>query len=326
MGDLALIEAIHLSKVFPMYEGFIFRRLRAELKAVDDISFRILPGETLGLVGESGCGKTTVGKLLMCLMAATSGQILFRGKDVGTMQKEDLLQLRGQMQMVFQDPYSSLNPRKTVAEIIEYPLRVLGRLGKASRQDRVHELLDLVGLNPHHANRYPHQFSGGQRQRVGIARALAVDPLFIVLDEPVSALDVSVQAQIINLLMDLQEDLELSYLFISHDLNVVEHLSNKVAVMYLGKFVEVANRDELFRNPKHPYTRSLLSAVLTDRDGGEEIVLEGEIPSPTEIPMGCRFHTRCYMVEDICREIEPVMEKKGPGHEVACHLARQDEV
>ena len=316
-----LIEASHLSKIFPIYEGFIFRRLTAELRAVDDISFRILPGETLGLVGESGCGKTTVGKLLMYLMDPTSGQILFRGEDVRTMHKENLLKLRGQMQMVFQDPYSSLNPRKTVAEIIEYPLRVMGRLEKVDRQDRVHELLDLVGLNPHHANRYPHQFSGGQRQRIGIARALAVDPQFIVLDEPVSALDVSVQAQIINLLMDLQEDLELSYLFISHDLNVVEHLSNQVAVMYLGTFVEVAKRDDLFQQPKHPYTRSLLSAVLTAKEGSEEIVLEGEIPSPTEIPVGCRFHTRCYMVEEICREVEPEMELKGPGHKVACHFA-----
>jgi oligopeptide/dipeptide ABC transporter ATP-binding protein len=321
MQDSPLLEACQLSKVFPIYEGFVFRRLAAELRAVDDVSFRILPGKTLGLVGESGCGKTTVGKLLMFLMEPTSGRILFHGEDVGGMQKEDLLSLRGQMQMVFQDPYSSLNPRKTVAEIIEYPLWVMGRLDKAARQERVHDLLALVGLNPHHANRYPHQFSGGQRQRIGIARALTVDPQFIVLDEPVSALDVSVQAQIINLLMDLQRDLELSYLFISHDLNVVEHLSDRVAVMYLGKFVEVADRDDLFQNPKHPYTRSLLSAVLSVKEGDEEIVLEGEIPSPTEIPAGCRFHTRCYMVEDICREVEPVMELKGSGHEVACHFA-----
>lgn len=321
MQDLPLLEARQLSKVFPIYEGFIFRHLAAELRAVDDVSFRILPGKTLGLVGEFGCGKTTVGKLLMFLMEPTSGQILFHGEDVGVMQKEDLLSLRGQMQMVFQNPYSSLNPRKTVAEIIEYPLWVRGRLGKAARQERVHELMALVGLNPHHANRYPHQFSGGQRQRIGIARALTVDPQFIVLDEPVSALDVSVQAQIINLLMDLQEDLGLSYLFISHDLNVVEHLSDRVAVMYLGKFVEVADRDDLFQKPKHPYTRSLLSAVLTVNEGDEEIVLEGEIPSPTEIPAGCRFHTRCYMVEDLCWEVEPVMELKGSGHEVACHFA-----
>ncbi|MFQ5857320.1 MAG: ABC transporter ATP-binding protein [Anaerolineae bacterium] len=316
-----LVEVRNLSKVFPVTKGFLFTRLVAELKAVDKISFSIFPGETLGLVGESGCGKSTTGKLILRLLEPTGGTVYFQGQDIFALEKTEMLRLRRQMQMVFQDPYSSLNPRKTVAEIIAYPMRVTDAYRGRALQERVQELLYRVGLNPHHANRYPHQFSGGQRQRIGVARALAVDPQFVVLDEPVSALDVSIQAQIINLLMDLQEELNLAYLFIAHDLNVVEHLSDRVAVMYLGKIVELADCDKLFSNPKHPYTRALLSAVLATERDQEEIVLEGEIPSPTAIPSGCRFRTRCYMAEEMCAQVEPPWEQKGDGHWVACHFA-----
>jgi oligopeptide transport system ATP-binding protein len=318
-------------------EGFIFTRLVAQLRAVDGISFTIPRGQTLGLVGESGCGKSTTGKLLMRLLEPTEGTVYFQGQNILALKKAHMLQLRRHMQMVFQDPYSSLNPRKTVAEIIAYPMQVTGAYRGRASQERVQELLHLVGLRPHHANRYPHQFSGGQRQRIGIARALAVDPQFIVLDEPVSALDVSIQAQIINLLMDLQEEFNLSYLFIAHDLSVVEHLSDRVAVMYLGKIVELADRRHLFSTPRHPYTHALLSAVLTkERADGKhpaddkyppdtrypaEILLEGEIPSPTAIPSGCRFRTRCYLAQEICAQVEPPWEEKGDDHWVACHFA-----
>jgi len=318
-----LIEAHNLSKIFPLTEGFIFSRLVAELRAVDGVSFSIPCGQTLGLVGESGCGKSTTGKLLMRLLEPSGGAVYFQGQNIFELEKADMLPLRRQMQMVFQDPYSSLNPRKTVAEIVAYPMRVTGAYRGRALQERVQELLHLVGLRPHHANRYPHQFSGGQRQRIGIARALAVDPRFIVLDEPVSALDVSVQAQIINLLMDLQEEFGLSYLFIAHDLNVVEHLSDRVAVMYLGKIVELADRKDLFSAPLHPYTHGLLSAVLTGERAQGGILLEGEIPSPTAIPSGCRFRTRCYVAREICAQVEPAWEEKGDGHWVACHFASE---
>jgi oligopeptide/dipeptide ABC transporter ATP-binding protein len=254
----------------------------------------------------------------MRLLEPTAGTVYFQGQNVFALEKADMLRLRHQMQMVFQDPYSSLNPRKTVAEIVAYPMQVTGAYQGRALQERVQELLHLVGLRPHHANRYPHQFSGGQRQRIGIARALAVDPHFIVLDEPVSALDVSIQAQIINLLMDLQEELNLSYLFIAHDLSVVEHLSDRVAVMYLGKIVELADRKDLFGRPKHPYTHALLSAVLTEE---REILLEGEIPSPTAIPSGCRFRSRCYLAKEVCAQVEPPWEEKASDHWVACHFA-----
>jgi oligopeptide/dipeptide ABC transporter ATP-binding protein len=321
MAQGPLVEARNLSKAFPVTEGFLFTRQVAELRAVDSISFSITRGQTLGLVGESGCGKSTTGKLLVRLLEPTDGTVYFHGRDILTLEKADMLRLRRQMQMVFQDPYSSLNPRKTVSEIIAYPMRVTGAYRGRALQERVQELLHLVGLRPHHANRYPHQFSGGQRQRIGIARALAVDPQFIVLDEPVSALDVSIQAQIINLLMDLQEELHLSYLFIAHDLSVIEHLSDRVAVMYLGKIVELADRKDLFSTPKHPYTHALLSAGLTGEGLQEEILLEGEIPSPTAIPSGCRFRTRCYLAGGICTQVEPRWEEKGADHWVACHFA-----
>jgi oligopeptide/dipeptide ABC transporter ATP-binding protein len=315
-----LVEARNLSKLFPVTEGFIFSRLVAELRAVDGVSFSIPSGQTLGLVGESGCGKSTVGKLLLRLLEPSGGAVYFQGLNIFDLEKADMLGLRRKMQMVFQDPYSSLNPRKTVAEIIGYPMRVTDACRGQALQERVQKLLHLVGLSPHHANRYPHQFSGGQRQRIGIARALAVGPRFIVLDEPVSALDVSVQAQIINLLMDLQEGFGLSYLFIAHDLNVVEHLSDRVAVMYLGKIVELAYREDLFSVPMHPYTHGLLSAVLTGERARGGVLLEGEIPSPTAVPTGCRFRPRCYMAKGICDQAEPPWIEKKDGHWVACHL------
>ena len=321
MAQEPLVEVHDLSKTFPVTEGFIVTRLVAQLKAVDGVSFTIPYGRTLGLVGESGCGKSTIGKLLLRLLEPTGGQVYFQGHDIFALERAELLRLRRQMQMVFQDPYSSLNPRKTVAEIVAYPMQVTQAYQGRALQERVRELMHLVGLRPHHANRYPHQFSGGQRQRIGIARALAVDPEFIVLDEPVSALDVSIQAQIINLLMDLQEELNLSFLFISHDLSVVEHLSDRVAVMYLGKIVELADRKDLFSAPRHPYTHALLSAVLTTERGGEQIVLEGEIPSATAIPSGCRFRSRCHMAREICAQVEPPWEERGNGHWVACHFA-----
>jgi len=324
-----------VAKIFPVTEGFIWSREVARLRAVDGISFAIAPGETLGLVGESGCGKSTTGKMVMRLLEPTSGTITYRGRDIFKLEKKDLPWLRRQIQIVFQDPYSSLNPRKTVAEIIGYPMRITGAYTGDAYRRRVRELLEMVGLDPNHANRYPHQFSGGQRQRIGIARALAVDPKLIVLDEPVSALDVSIQAQIINLLRDLQREFDLSYLFVSHDLNVVEYVSDRVAVMYLGKIVEMANADDLFKSPKHPYTKALLSAVLSEDSAQAEIVLEGEIPSPMAIPGGCRFRTRCWKAKERCAREEPAFEEKARGHRAACHFpenapepeaARQDDV
>lgn len=321
MQEQSLIEVQNLTKIFPVTEGFIFTQVVAELKAVDKISFHIKPGETLGLVGESGCGKSTTGKLLMRLMEPDSGVACYRGQNIYEMSKSNLLHLRRKMQIVFQDPFSSLNPRKTVSEIISYPMKVTKTYSGKQMKKRVNELIRLVGLSPHHANRFAHQFSGGQRQRIGVARALAVNPEFIVLDEPVSALDVSIQAQIINLLRELQDTFNLSYLFISHDLNVVEHLSNRVAVMYLGKIVELADRDELFSAPKHPYTKALLSAVLTKDGIQDEMILEGEIPSPTNIPSGCRFRSRCPRAEEICKDREPGIEEKANEHFAACHFA-----
>ena len=320
MADEALLQVSALSKSFPIREGFLLNRHVAELKAADGVSFSIAPGETLGLVGESGCGKSTTGKLVMRLMEPTAGAVVYQGKNVFDDEQIDLSWYRRQVQMVFQDPYSSLNPRKTVAEIVAYPLRLTGAGTSGSIRDRVLELLEMVGLDPNHANRYPHQFSGGQRQRIGIARALAVSPKLIVLDEPVSALDLSIQAQIINLLMDLQREFGLSYLFISHDLNVVEYLSHRVAVMYLGRIVELASADDLFRHPKHPYTKALLSAVLSTEAQTEETVLEGEIPSPMAVPPGCRFHTRCPFAQRRCREEVPEIRELAPGHWAACHF------
>jgi oligopeptide transport system ATP-binding protein len=319
MSD-ALLEVDDLSKAFPIRKGFLVQRQVAALRAVDGVSFSIAPGETLGLVGESGCGKSTTGKLVMRLIDPTGGRIRYEGRDVFDDGETDLREYRRSVQMVFQDPYSSLNPRKTVAEIVAQPLEIIGGRRRTDTRARVLDLLEMVGLDPNHANRYPHQFSGGQRQRIGIARALAVEPRLIVLDEPVSALDLSVQAQIINLLTRLQRELGLSYLFISHDLTVVEYLSHRVAVMYLGRIVEMAGADALFRNPQHPYTEALLSAVLSGETAREEIVLEGEIPSPMNVPPGCRFHTRCPYAQARCRSEPPEFRSLAPGHAAACHF------
>ena len=324
MTDRPLLEIDNLSKAFAISKGFIVRREVAALRAVDGVSFTIKAGETVGLVGESGCGKSTIGKLVMGLIEPTGGAIRYDGRDIFDAGETALTDYRRSVQMVFQDPYSSLNPRKTVAEIVAQPLEIIGGRKRGETRSRVMELLSMVGLDPNHANRYPHQFSGGQRQRIGIARALAVEPELIVLDEPVSALDLSVQAQIINLLNRLQAELGLSYLFISHDLSVVEHVSHRVAVMYLGRIVELAEADDLFRTPRHPYTEALLSAALSSERSREEIVLEGEIPSPMNVPPGCRFHTRCPYAQEKCRIEEPAFRARAPGHDVACHFPLGD--
>jgi oligopeptide transport system ATP-binding protein len=315
-----LIKVDNLVKTFPIYGG-LFSREVASVKAVSGVSFEIKKGETLGLVGESGCGKSTLGRSIIRLIEPTSGHIYFNGKDITGLQGTELRDLRRKMQIIFQDPYASLNPRMTVGAILEEPL-VIHKLfdSQKDRTDRVRQLLDLVGLRQEHYNRYPHEFSGGQRQRIGIARALAVDPEFIVCDEPVSALDVSIQAQVINLLMELQQKLGLTYLFIAHDLKVVEHVSNRVAVMYLGKIAEMADGNELYIRPKHPYTKALLSAIpVPDPKAKEQrIILTGDVPSPMNPPSGCYFHPRCPMAIDKCKEVTPPLEEKAKDHIAAC--------
>ena len=310
---------------FPITRGIIFQRQVGAIKAVDGIDFSMVKGETLGLVGESGCGKSTTGRAILQLYRPTSGEVFFEGVDITKTKGEDLRKMRRRMQMIFQDPYASLNPRMTVGSIIGEPLEVhnIGS-NKKERQERVQELLKTVGLNPYFVNRYPHEFSGGQRQRIGVARALAVNPAFIVCDEPISALDVSIQAQIINLLEDLQDELGLTYLFIAHDLSVVRHISDRIAVMYLGKIVEFADRDELYENPMHPYTQALLSAVpIPDpkiETQRKRIILEGDVPSPANPPKGCNFSTRCPRVMDICRQQDPPFKEYKPAHYAACFL------
>lgn len=321
MNENSLLRVENITKQFPIYGG-LFSKQVAAVKAVQDISFEINKGETLGLVGESGCGKSTLGRSLIRLIEPSSGKIFFKNKEITKADGTELRELRKKMQIIFQDPYASLNPRMTIGSILEEPLIIHNLFDSAKdRQDRVRELINLVGLRPEHLSRYPHEFSGGQRQRVGIARALAVNPELIICDEPVSALDVSIQAQVINLLMELQQKLGLTYIFIAHDLKVVEHVSHRVAVMYLGKIVELASADELYKNPKHPYTRALLSAIpIPDpKPRPERIILTGDVPSPLNPPTGCQFHPRCPLADANCAKQVPVLDAKaGPQHFVSC--------
>ncbi|NLJ80086.1 MAG: dipeptide ABC transporter ATP-binding protein [Firmicutes bacterium] len=317
-----LLEVKDLVKHFPIRQGIIFTKQVGAVQAVDGISFNVHKGETLGLVGESGCGKTTAGRLILRLLEVTSGDIIFDGKSIPNLPKDEMRELRKDIQIIFQDPYGSLNPRMTVGDIVGEPLHIHKIARGKEREKQVRDLLETVGLTAFQARRYPHEFSGGQRQRIGIARALAVNPRLIVCDEPVSALDVSIQAQVINLLEDLQKEFGLTYLFIAHDLSVVKHISDRVAVMYLGKIVELTGKDELYHNPKHPYTQALLSAIpeADPTIKKERILLKGDIPSPINPPSGCRFHTRCPKVMDICRVKEPEFIDSGNEHFVACHL------
>ena len=323
--EQALIQVQNLKKYFPIYRGAVLQRQVGDIKAVDGVSFDIYPGETLGLVGESGCGKTTTGRTILQLYEPTDGQIVFEGVDLTTLKENDLRRMRSHMQMIFQDPYASLNPRMTVGSIISAPLEVHKIARGKEKRERVDELLELVGLNPEFVNRYPHEFSGGQRQRIGIARALALSPDLIICDEPISSLDVSIQAQVVNLLEDLQEQLGLTYLFIAHDLSMVRHISDRMAVMYLGKIVEMADRDEIYLHPLHPYTQALMSAVpVPDPDIAEtrhRIILEGDIPSPANPPVGCNFNTRCPVAREICFQEEPSYREIKGNHWTACHFA-----
>ena len=321
----ALLEVENLAKHYPMKRGLVFAKTIGTVRAVDGVSFALMPGETLALVGESGCGKSTTARLVLRLIEPTTGTVRFEGQDITEMGGAPLRALRRRMQIVFQDPFASLNPRMTVGDILEEPLLV-HEIGNAEeRKARVHELLGLVGLASYHAQRYPHEFSGGQRQRIGIARALAVEPALVVCDEPVSALDVSIQAQVVNLLQNLQQRFGLSYLFIAHDLAVVKHIADRVAVMYLGKLVEIADKRTLFANPRHPYTQALLSAIPKPDPtlARTRILLPGDVPSPLAPPTGCRFHTRCAHAQPRCSQEEPALRSAGDGHQVACHFFEQ---
>jgi oligopeptide transport system ATP-binding protein len=319
----SLLEVSDLVKHFPIKSGILIDREVGRVRAVDGVSFSIAPGETLGLVGESGCGKSTVCRTLLQLIEPTSGSVRFEGREIAGISKRQMRPLRREMQMIFQDPYASLNPRKRIGQIVGDPMHLHGLASGAELRDRVQELLERVGLSAEHHNRYPFEFSGGQRQRIGIARALALNPKLIVADEPVSALDVSIQAQIINLLEDLQDEFDLTYLFVAHDLGVVRHVADRIAVMYLGKIVEIGPAEEVYTNPIHPYTLSLLSAIPIpdprENAAREPIVLEGDVPSPANPPDACRFHTRCPYATDICTELEPELIDYGNGHWAACH-------
>lgn len=321
-----LIEVRHLKKHFPITGGFLQRQV-GSVKAVDDVSFKVFHGETLGLVGETGCGKTTVGRTMMRLYEPTSGEIIFNGVNLNSLGEKALRGVRAKMQMIFQDPYASLNPRMTVGSIIRAPLDVHTKMSKTEKHDRIQELLDIVGLNPDFVNRYPHEFSGGQRQRIGIARALALEPELIVCDEPISSLDVSIQAQVVNLLEELQKKIGLTYVFIAHDLSMVRHISNRMAVMYLGKIMELADRDEIYLNSAHPYTQALMSAVpIPDPDRAaahHRIILDGDIPNPKNPPKGCNFNTRCPIAKERCFVEEPEYRKIEKDHWVACHFAEE---
>lgn len=322
-NNKVLLRVENLKMYFPIRRG-VFQRHVGDVKAVDDVSFNVYVGETLGLVGESGCGKTTAGRAIIRLYTPTDGHVYFEGEDLAQIKLSKMRKIRRKMQMIFQDPYASLNPRMSVNGIVSEPLAIHNILTGKERDERVDELLRLVGLNPSLKNRFPHEFSGGQRQRIGLARALSLSPELVICDEPISALDVSIQAQVVNLLEELQEKLQLTYIFIAHDLSMVRHISDRVAVMYLGKIVELTDRDTLFLSPQHPYTQALLSAVpMPDpvlEEKRQRILLEGDLPSPANPPLGCNFCTRCPVAIDICHQVEPEFLEVEPGHLVACHL------
>ncbi|WP_163969713.1 ABC transporter ATP-binding protein [Oceanobacillus halotolerans] len=325
MVEEALLQVKHLKKYYEIPQGLFKKDII--VRAVDDVSFTVNRGETFALVGESGCGKSTTGKTILRLTDPTEGQVIFNGTDVAGLEYNEMRSLRKQLQMVFQDPYASLNPKKTIKQILMEPLRVHNQFDEKDRLQKIKDMLEIVGLSKDYLDRYPHEFSGGQRQRIGIARAVILQPDFIVADEPVSALDVSVQSQVINLMLDLQKEFGLTYLFISHDLSVIEHMTDRVAVMYLGKIVEVADTETLFKDPKHPYTQALISAVPISHpaENKERVILKGDVPSPANPPSGCAFHTRCPFAMDICRQVAPETKTFSDGHTASCHLYTKSE-